>query len=233
MSTVHSPSVAFLSFHFPCSHWHFHPSACFFFVCCHPSSSSPNFKPTFLTLGHRRCKSYQHQRQFHRSSLPAFCPYILPRSRARLHRWFRTLSRDWSSGYVTETKSAALNRSLFCYRGSLSLAPKQACPPTERPNDAMTASSLVLSEASSSFPTWFTRVTHASNVPALAHPQVGVSTVSLSSVAFLSFHFPVYHWHFHFSACFLFVHCRLSSSFPDFNPHSSHITLGHLWRTAT
>ena len=54
------------------------------------------------------------------------------------------------------------------------------------------ASLLVLSEASSSFLTCFTRLTHPSTVPALAHPQVGVSTVRSSSVAFLSFHFPFF-----------------------------------------
>ena len=91
------------------------------------------------------------------------------------------------------------------------------------------ASLLVLSEASSSFLTCFTRLTHPSTVPALAHPQVGVSTVRSSSVAFLSFHFPLY-WHFHFSVCFRFVCCRPSSPFTNFKPHSSHLTLGHLQR---
>ena len=75
------------------------------------------------------------------------------------------------------------------------------------------ASLLVLSEASSSFLTCFTRLTHPSTFPALAH----------------SFHFPLY-WHFHFSVCFRFVCCRPSSPFTNFKPHSSHITLGHLQR---
>ena len=171
---------------------------------------------------------------------PIIPPHLLsvypPSLRTRLHHWFPTLSRDWSPGYVTKTKSATLNRSflpahfVFCSRGSLSLAPKQACPPTDCTNNATTASLLVLSEASSSFPTCFTRLTHASTIPALAHPQVDVSTVRSSSVAFLSFHFPRYHWRFHFSVCFLFVYCHPSSSFPDFKLHSSYITLGHLWR---
>ena len=73
---------------------------------------------------------------------------------------------------------------------SLSLAPTRACPPTDRPNNATTASLLAPSEASSSFPTCLSRLTHASTVPTLEHPQVGVSTVRSSSVAFLSFHFP-------------------------------------------
>ena len=85
--------------------------------------------------------------------------------------------------------------------------------------------SCMLSEASSSFPTCFTCLTHASTVPALAHPQVGVSTVRSP---FLSFHFPFYHWHFNFSVCFRFVCYRPSSLFTNFKPHSSHITLGHL-----
>ena len=92
------------------------------------------------------------------------------------------------------------------------------------------ASLLVLSEASSSLPTCFTRLTHPSTVPPLAHPQVGVSTVCSSSVASLTFHFPLYHWHLYFSVCFRFVSCHSSSPFTNFKPHSSHITLGHLQR---
>ena len=49
---------------------------------------------------------------------PAVCPYLLYRSRARFHRWFPTLSRNWSPGYVTKTKSAALNRSFLLSRSS-------------------------------------------------------------------------------------------------------------------
>ena len=59
---------------------------------------------------------------------------------------------------------------------SLYLASTGACPPTDRPNDATTASLLAPSEVSSSFSTCFNRLTHASTVPALAHLQVGVST---------------------------------------------------------
>ena len=55
--------------------------------------------------------------------------------------------------------------------------PYGACPPTDRPNDPTTAPLLTPSEVFSSFPMCFTRLTHASTVPALAHPQVGVSTV--------------------------------------------------------
>ena len=51
------------------------------------------------------------------------------------------------------------------------------CPPTDRPKDPTTASLLAPSEVSSSFPTCFTGLIHASTVPALAHTQVGVSTV--------------------------------------------------------
>ena len=60
---------------------------------------------------------------------------------------------------------------------SLSLALTRACPPTDRPNDVTTASLLAPSEVSSSFPTCFIRLTHASTVSALALPQVGVCTV--------------------------------------------------------
>ena len=69
-----------------------------------------------------------------------------------------------------------------------SLAPTGACPPTNRPNDATAASLPAPSEVSSSFQTCLTRLTHASTVPALAHPQVGVSTVHFAELqaAFLS-----------------------------------------------
>ena len=59
---------------------------------------------------------------------------------------------------------------LFCSGESLLLAPTRACPPTVRPNDATTASLLAPSEDSFSFPTFFTRLTSASTIPALAHP---------------------------------------------------------------
>ena len=84
---------------------HLYLSACFFFVRCRPSSSSPNLKPTFLshwaTYG---ATATDTSASFTDHPSPAFCPYILSRSRARLHRWrwFPTLSRDWSQGYVTK-----------------------------------------------------------------------------------------------------------------------------------
>ena len=108
---------------------------------------------------------------------------------------------------------------------SLSLASTRACPPTDCPNDVTTASLPAPSETSSSFPTCFTRSTQASTVPTLAHPQVGVSTVRLSLVSFLSFHFPRSHWYFHFSACFFLVWCRPSSPYPNFFPCPSHTGL--------
>ena len=84
------------------------------------------------------------------------------------------------------------------------------------------------SEASSSFPTSFTCLIHDSTTLALAHPQVGVSTVRWSSVAFLSFHFPRSHLHFLLFACLL----RLLVARPHVSPTSSHITItpGHLRR---
>ena len=98
----------------------------------------------------------------------------------------------------------------------------RACPPTDRLGDATTASLLAPSEASSSFPTSFTRLTRASTVPALAHPQVGVSTVRSSSVAFLSFSLPSFSLaDFHFSACSF----RLSVARPHLSRTSSHILL--------
>ena len=65
-----------------------------------------------LTLGHPRRHSYQHQQQFHRTPLPRVLSVYPLAFRARLHRWFPTLSRSWSPGYVTKTKSATLNRSV-------------------------------------------------------------------------------------------------------------------------
>ena len=55
---------------------------------------------------------------------------------------------------------------------SLLLASSGACPPTGRPNNPTTASLLAPSEVSSSFPTCFIHLTHASTVPALAHPYL-------------------------------------------------------------
>ena len=58
---------------------------------------------------------------------------------------------NWSPGYVTKTKSAAIIYSSFwlsrfspgyfrfCSGESLSLAPTRACPPTDRLDDATTA----------------------------------------------------------------------------------------------
>ena len=76
---------------------------------------------------------------------------------------------------------------------SLSLATMRACPPTDRPNDTTMASLLAPSQVSFSFPTCFTHLTHASNISAFSHPQLGVSTVSSSSAAFLSFQIPCYY----------------------------------------
>ena len=75
-----------------------------------------------LTLGHLRRHSYQHQRQFHHPS-PAFCPCILFHSRASFHRWrwFPTLSRDWSPGYVTKRSPPHLTV-VFCQDTFFSLA---------------------------------------------------------------------------------------------------------------
>ena len=48
------------------------------------------------------------------SSSPNFKPHFSH----KFHRWFPTLSRNWSPGYVTKTKSAALNRSFLLSRSS-------------------------------------------------------------------------------------------------------------------
>ena len=138
--------------------------------------------------------------------------FVLPR--APLVRLIRPAFSPTHAGVSTDRPSpfaSSIVFSSFPQRAPLAglpvipalVRPYGACPSTDRPNRATTASLLAPSEASSSFPTSFTRLTRASTVPAVAHSQVGVSTVISSSVAFRSFHFPRSHWHFHPCACFL------------------------------
>ena len=120
LSTVRLSSLALLSFHFPRFHWHFHFSAWFFFLrLLSPVLIFPELPATFLshwaTYGATATNTSS---SFTDHPSPAVCPYLLYRSRARFHRWFPTLSRNWSPGYVTKTKSAALNRSFLLSRSS-------------------------------------------------------------------------------------------------------------------
>ena len=97
---------------------------------------------------------------------------------------FRVFSRT-HAGVSTDRPSPfapSVVVSSFPRRAPLAVAsalarPWRACPPTDRPNDATTASLLAPSEVSSSLPMCLTRLTHASTVPALALLQACVFTV--------------------------------------------------------
>ena len=148
------------------------PLLCVFvLVCCRPSSPFPNFKPHSSHTGPPTAPQQPIPAAVFSDHPSAFCSCFL----SRFERGFAV---GFQPSRVTGLQATKPKRS-SPYLPVVFVEPFLAR--IYNPKEATTASLLAPSKVSSSFLTCLTR---ASTVPALAHPQVGVSTVRSPSIAF-------------------------------------------------